>query len=75
VSDNAQLARTGTAGALVIGGTLYTGWYLLAIALVIVAIGAVTIRLSFRPRLTAGQSVRTASTANEHDNAEPGADA
>ena len=75
MSDTAQLARTGTAGALVIGGTLYTGWYLLAIATAIVVTGALIIRLSFRPRLAAGQSTRTARTATEHDDAEPGVDA
>jgi hypothetical protein len=55
VSDNAQLARTG-AGALVIGTTVITGWYLLAIALGIVAVGALTIRFAFRPGIDASQS-------------------
>lgn len=51
MSDKAQLAQTGTAaGALVIGGTVVTGWWLLAIALAIVAVGAVAIRLGFRGR-------------------------
>ncbi|MEU0584563.1 hypothetical protein [Streptomyces sp. NPDC006132] len=73
MSDNAQLARTGTAGALVIGTTVVTGWWLLAIALTIVIIGAVVIRLAFRPRLTAGQSAVTARTAEAQDSTEPGA--
>lgn len=55
MSDNAQLARTGTAaGALVIGTTVITGWWLLAIAVGIVAIGAIAIRVSFRPGRDAG---------------------
>jgi len=55
VSDHAQLARTGTAGALVIGGAVVTGWWLLAVAVAVVAVGAVTIRLAFRPGKNAGQ--------------------
>jgi hypothetical protein len=55
VSDNAQLARTGTAGALVVGGAVITGWWLLAIAAGIVAIGALTIRFGFRRGKNAGQ--------------------
>ncbi|SMF85947.1 hypothetical protein [Streptomyces sp. Amel2xC10] len=55
MSDNAQLARTGTAGALVIGGVAVTGWYLLAAALAIVAVGAVCIRLGFRSGREAGE--------------------
>jgi hypothetical protein len=56
VSDNTQLARTGTAaGALVIGTTVITGWYLLAGAIAVVAVGAILIRLAFRPGKNAGQ--------------------
>ncbi|MGW6292444.1 hypothetical protein [Streptomyces sp. NPDC055058] len=51
-----QLARTGTAGTLVIGGVAVTGYYLLAIALAIVLAGAVAIRVGFRARLDASQS-------------------
>jgi hypothetical protein len=55
VSDNAQLARTGTAaGAIVIGTTVITGWWLLAGAVAIVGVGAICIRLSFRRGRTAG---------------------
>lgn len=62
MSDNAQLARTGTAaGALVIGTTVITGWYLLAIALAIVIVGALVIRFAFRPGIDAGQSNATAA--------------
>ncbi|WP_435244918.1 hypothetical protein [Streptomyces tendae] len=50
-----QLARTGTAGTLVIGGVAVTGYYLLAIALAVVLTGALCIRLAFRHRLDAGQ--------------------
>ncbi|MFD4343447.1 hypothetical protein ACFWQ6_00955 [Streptomyces coelicoflavus] len=50
-----QLARTGTAGTLVIGGVAVTGYYLLAIALAVVLAGALCIRLAFRHRLDAGQ--------------------
>lgn len=54
MSDNAQLARTG-AGALVIGTTVITGWWLLAAALGIVAVGALVIRFAFRPGREAGE--------------------
>jgi hypothetical protein len=47
VSDNAKLAHTG-AGALVIGTTVITGWWLLAAAVGIVAVGALCIRFGFR---------------------------
>lgn len=56
MSDNAQLARTGTAaGAIVIGGTVITGWWLLGIAAGIVLAGALCIRFGFRPGKSAGQ--------------------
>ncbi|MEU4165609.1 hypothetical protein AB0F46_01825 [Streptomyces sp. NPDC026665] len=55
MSDNAHLARTGTAGAIAIGGAVITGWYLLAIAAGIVLAGAVLIRFSFRRGRNAGQ--------------------
>jgi hypothetical protein len=55
VSDNAQLARTGTAGVLIIGGVAVTGWWLLAAALAVVAVGAVCIRAGFRPGRGAGE--------------------
>jgi hypothetical protein len=55
VSDNAQLARTGTAGALVIGTTVITGWWLIGVAVGIVAIGALCIRFGFRRGRTAGE--------------------
>lgn len=55
MSDNAQLARTGTAGALVIGGVAVTGWYLLAAALAIVLVGALVIRVGFRSGREAGE--------------------
>ena len=54
MSDHARLAQTG-AGALVIGGTIITGWYLLAIAAAIVAVGALMIRFGFRRGRGAGQ--------------------
>jgi hypothetical protein len=57
VSDNAQLAKTGTAaGAIVVGGAVITGWYLLAIAVGIVAVGALAVRFGFRRGKNAGQS-------------------
>ncbi|MFJ8604523.1 hypothetical protein ACIREM_38650 [Streptomyces shenzhenensis] len=55
MSDNAQLARTGTAEALVLGTTVITGWWLLAIAFALVATGAVVVRLAFRRGRNAGQ--------------------
>lgn len=56
MSDNAQLARTGTAaGAIVIGGTVITGWWLLGIAAAVVLAGAFCIRFGFRPGKGAGQ--------------------
>lgn len=51
-----QLARTGTAGTLVIGGVAFTGYYLLAIALAVVLVGALAIRFAFRARLDASQA-------------------
>jgi hypothetical protein len=57
VSDNAQLAKTGSAaGAIVIGSTIITGWWLLGIAAGIVLIGALAVRLGFRRGKGAGQS-------------------
>lgn len=55
MSDNAQLARTGTAGTLVVGGAVVTGWWLLAAALAVVIVGAVVVRVAFRPGKNAGQ--------------------
>lgn len=55
MSDHAQLARTGTAGALIIGGTAVTGGWLLAAAIALIAIGAIAIRVGFRRGRTAGQ--------------------
>ncbi|MFJ6730046.1 hypothetical protein ACIQPQ_34620 [Streptomyces sp. NPDC091281] len=55
MSDTAQLARTGTAGTLVIGTTVVTGWWLLAAALGIVAVGAICIRLAFRRDQAVGE--------------------
>ncbi|MFI8300011.1 hypothetical protein ACIGCZ_29205 [Streptomyces nigra] len=55
MSDNAQLARTGTLGAVAIGGTLITGWYLLAAAAGVVVAGALLIRFGFRRGKSAGQ--------------------
>ncbi|MFJ8345069.1 hypothetical protein ACIQ9J_01570 [Streptomyces sp. NPDC094153] len=54
MSDHGKLAQTG-AGALVIGTTIITGWYILAIALGLVAIGAICIRFGFRRGKNAGQ--------------------
>lgn len=54
MSDNARLAQTG-AGAIVIGTTVITGWWLLAAAAGIVALGAVCIRYGFRPGRKAGE--------------------
>lgn len=55
MSDHAQLARTGVGGAIVIGGTIVTGWWILGIAVSIIAIGALAIRFGFRRGRTAGQ--------------------
>jgi hypothetical protein len=56
VSDNAQLARTGSAaGAIVIGSTVITGWWLLGIAASAVLVGALCIRFGFRRGKNAGQ--------------------
>jgi hypothetical protein len=55
MSDNAQLARTGTAaGAIVIGSTVVTGYWLIAAAGGIVLLGALLVRLSFRRGQSAG---------------------
>lgn len=61
MSDNAQLAKTGTAGALVIGGVAVTGFWLLALALAIVLVGAALIRVAFRPGLAASDSSSAAT--------------
>lgn len=55
MSDHSQLARTGAAGALVIGGTVITGWWLLAIAAGVVAAGALAVRFAFRSGRSASQ--------------------
>ncbi|MCG0284424.1 hypothetical protein [Streptomyces sp. PSAA01] len=56
MSDNAQLARTGSAaGAIVVGSTVITGWWLLAVAVGIIAAGALAIRFGFRRGRQAGQ--------------------
>lgn len=56
MSDNAQLARTGSAaGAIVIGTTVITGWWLLGIAAGIVLAGALLVRFAFRPGRGAGE--------------------
>ena len=56
MSDHAQLAKTGTAaGAIVIGTTVITGWWILAISVGIIAVGAIVIRFGFRRGRTAGQ--------------------
>lgn len=48
MSGKAQLAQTGVGGAVVIGGVAYTGYWLLAIALGLVAVGTLTVRFGFR---------------------------
>ncbi|MEE4598696.1 hypothetical protein V2J94_43900 [Streptomyces sp. DSM 41524] len=56
MSDNAQLARTGSAaGAIVVGTTVITGWWLLSVAAGLIAAGALTIRFGFRRGRQAGQ--------------------
>ncbi|MEU0989104.1 MULTISPECIES: hypothetical protein [unclassified Streptomyces] len=56
MSENSQLARTGSAaGAIIVGGTVVTGWWLLGIAALVVCAGAVMIRLGFRRDRTAGE--------------------
>ncbi|MFF0445422.1 hypothetical protein ACFYT4_03195 [Streptomyces sp. NPDC004609] len=56
MSENGQLARTGSAaGAIIVGGTVITGWWLLGIAALVVCAGAVLIRFSFRRDRTADQ--------------------
>lgn len=48
MSGKSQLAQTGVGGAVVIGGTVYTGYWLLLIALGLVAVGALAVRYGFR---------------------------
>lgn len=56
MSDNAQLARTGSAaGAIVIAGAVITGWWLLAVAVGLVAAGALAVRFGFRRGKSAAQ--------------------
>lgn len=54
MSDNAKLAHTGGI-AIVIGGTVLTGGWLLAIAAGLVLAGALCIRYGFRPGKKASQ--------------------
>ncbi|MGW1890457.1 hypothetical protein ACWCP6_09335 [Streptomyces sp. NPDC002004] len=57
MSENSQLARTGSAaGAIVVGGTVITGWWLLGVAAAVVCLGALLIRVGFRRNRSAGQS-------------------
>lgn len=55
MSDHSQLAKTGAGGALVIGGTVVTGWWLLAIAASVVLVGALAVRFTFRAGRSASQ--------------------
>ncbi|GAA2108371.1 hypothetical protein [Streptomyces synnematoformans] len=56
MSDNAQLARTGGALAVTIGGVgTVTGWWLLLVPAAVVAAGALLIRARFRRGRTAGE--------------------
>ena len=51
-----QLARTGAAGgALVIGATVITGWWVLSIAVGVILMGAFCVRVGFRRGRTASQ--------------------
>lgn len=55
MSEN-TLARTGSAlGAVVIGGTVITGWWIVGLALLLVVLGAVAVRWGFRRDRTAGE--------------------
>lgn len=55
MSEN-TLARTGSAlGAVVIGGTVITGWWIVGLALLLVVLGAVFVRFGFRPGRSAGE--------------------
>lgn len=54
MSDNAKLAHTGGL-AIVIGGTAYTGGWLLAIAAGLMLVGALCVRFRFRRGKGAGQ--------------------
>lgn len=54
MSDD-TLARTGTGvGAIVIGTTVITGWWLLLAAVLLVVLGALAIRIAFRPGRSVG---------------------
>lgn len=53
--DGGQLAKTGL-GAITIGGVSYSlGGWMIGIAAALVVVGAVLVRLRFRPRKDAGQ--------------------
>jgi hypothetical protein len=56
MSGKAQLAQTGVGGAVVIGGVAYTGYWLVAIALGMVVIGALTVRLGFRRKRSVNEA-------------------
>lgn len=56
MSDNGQLAQTGIGGAVIIGGTVYTGYYLLALAVAIVGVGALLVRYGFRRKQSVNEA-------------------
>lgn len=56
MSDNAQLARTGVGGAIVIGGTVYTGYWLIGLAVAVVTAGALLVRFGFRKKQAVDQA-------------------
>jgi hypothetical protein len=56
MSDNGQLAQTGLGGAVVIGGTVYTGWWLLGAAIVVVGVGALLVRYGFRRKQSVNEA-------------------
>lgn len=56
MSDNGQLAQTGIGGAVVIGGTVYTGYWLLGLAIAVVGVGALLVRYGFRKRRSVNEA-------------------
>ncbi|GAA2284689.1 hypothetical protein GCM10010415_63240 [Streptomyces atrovirens] len=55
MSDGQQLAATGAGGLTVAGVTIYTGWWMLALAVGIVLAGVFVTRVGFRRRQSVGE--------------------
>ncbi|MFI9342611.1 hypothetical protein ACIG0D_15215 [Streptomyces sp. NPDC052773] len=55
MSDGQQLAATGAGGLTIAGVTVYTGWWMLALAAGVVLAGVLVTRVGFRRRQSVGE--------------------